>query len=83
MSDDFNGIKREKQSMPGFVEKALKERGLLDDYRSRSPYQQNDDLLWIHSAKRRQTKEKRLNQMIDELDKGGVYMKMDHPPSRK
>jgi hypothetical protein len=26
---------------------------------------------------------KRLNQMIDELRKGGVYMRMDHPASKK
>jgi hypothetical protein len=24
-----------------------------------------------------------LNQMIDELKKGGVYMRMDHPASKK
>jgi hypothetical protein len=29
------------------------------------------------------TKEKRLRQMIGELEKGGVYMNMAHPPSRK
>jgi len=26
---------------------------------------------------------KRLAQMIDELKKGGVYMRMDHPASKK
>ena len=29
------------------------------------------------------TDEEELRQMLDELDQGGVYMKMDHPPSRR
>ncbi|HSH04861.1 MAG TPA: YdeI/OmpD-associated family protein, partial [Anaerolineae bacterium] len=45
--------------------------------------QQNDYLGWINRAKRPATKQKRLNQMLDELEQGGVYMKMDHPPSKK
>jgi len=30
-----------------------------------------------------ETRRKRIEQMLDELDAGGVYMGMDHPPSRK
>lgn len=33
-------------------------------------------------AKRRETKEKRLDQMLDELEIGGVYMSMKHPGSK-
>ena len=69
--------------MPDFVRLALENRGLMEAYAGRPAYQQNDYLGWINRAKRRETKEKRLNQMLDELEIGGVYMNMDHPPSRK
>jgi uncharacterized protein YdeI (YjbR/CyaY-like superfamily) len=55
-------------------------RGLMDAYRARPAYQQNDYLGWIERAKRPETKEKRLNQMLDELEKGGVYMRMKWQP---
>ena len=76
-------LKRSLQEMPPFVFAALEKEGLLDDYDSRPPYQQNDYLVWINSAKRQETKDKRLRQMLDELKSGGVYMKMKHPASRK
>jgi uncharacterized protein YdeI (YjbR/CyaY-like superfamily) len=69
--------------MPDFVKRALEVRGLMEDYRERPPYQQNDYIGWITRAKRQSTKEKRLEQMLDELEIGGVYMNMPHPPSRK
>jgi uncharacterized protein YdeI (YjbR/CyaY-like superfamily) len=69
--------------MPDFVRRALEEQGLMDDYRERPAYQQNDYISWITRARRQATREKRLQQMLDELEKGGVYMNMPHPPSRK
>ncbi|QBF33843.1 YdeI/OmpD-associated family protein [Thalassococcus sp. S3] len=39
-------------------------------------YQRNDYLGWIKRAKREDTKLRRLNQMLDELETGNVYMKM-------
>lgn len=69
--------------MTPMVKDALLQAGLMDDYQGRPPYQQNDYLLWINSAKQEATKSKRLNQMLDELKRGGVYMKMEHPPSAK
>jgi uncharacterized protein YdeI (YjbR/CyaY-like superfamily) len=68
--------------MPGFVADALSKHGLLDAYRSRPAYQQNDYIGWITRAKRPETKEKRLHQMLDELLRGDVYMKMDYRRSR-
>ena len=77
MSDtDFSSLSRPIQPMPQFVLDALEERGLLAAYKSRPPYQQNDYLSWINRAKRQRTKEKRLHQMLDELMRGDVYMKM-------
>jgi len=75
---DFSNLSRPIQTMPEFVLDALEERDLHDAYKSRPPYQQNGYLSWINRAKRPQTKEKRLRQMLDELARGDVYMKMDY-----
>ena len=77
---DFSNLSRPIQPMPEFVLDALEERDLHDAYKRRPPYQQNDYLSWINRAKRPQTKEKRLRQMLDELARGDVYMKMDYKP---
>jgi uncharacterized protein YdeI (YjbR/CyaY-like superfamily) len=69
--------------MPDSVKHALEVRGLMEAYRARPAYQQNDYIGWITRAKREETKEKRLRQMLDELERGGVYMNMEHPASRK
>lgn len=71
---------RPRYEMPAFFRNALNERGLMDAYRARPPYQQNDYIGWIMRAKLETTRQKRLNQMLDELEKGGVYMKMKWKP---
>lgn len=68
--------KRERYPMPDFFRDALNMRGLMDSYLTRPPYQQNDYIGWITRAKLEATKQKRLNQMLDELERGGVYMNM-------
>jgi len=83
MGEDFSKLKRPRHPMPGFVKEALKRKGLMDAYKKRPAYQQNDYLGWINEAKLKETKMKRFYQMLDELEKGGVYMNMDHPPSAK
>lgn len=83
MHKDFSRLKRPRQPMPAEVRQALVERGLLQAYRDRPAYQQNDYLGWINRAKRDETKAKRLAQMLDELERGGVYMNMRHAASRK
>jgi uncharacterized protein YdeI (YjbR/CyaY-like superfamily) len=62
--------------MPLFVRRALLQRGLMDAYRDRPPYQRNDYIGWITRAKRPATQQKRLEQMLDELERGDLYMKM-------
>lgn len=74
---------RPRLPMPADVHAVLETRELLDDYRSRPAYQRNDYLGWIAAAKRPDTRRRRIDQMLDELERGGVYMKMEHPPSRK
>jgi uncharacterized protein YdeI (YjbR/CyaY-like superfamily) len=69
--------------MPSFVKQALEERNLMSEYEARPAYQQNDYIGWINDAKLKETKEKRLFQMLEELEMGGIYMKMSHPPSKR
>ena len=70
-------LKRTKHPMPSFIREALNERGLMDAYYSRPPYQQNDYIGWIGRAKLEETKQKRLNQMLEELEGGRLYMNMN------
>ncbi len=83
MATDYSKLKRKRHTMPGYIKEALQNSGLLDDYRDRPAYQQNDYIGWIEQAKRQETKEIRLSQMLEELESGGVYMKMHHPSSKK
>lgn len=73
-------MKRPANPMPAFVRTALEAHELLDRYNERPWYQRNDYLGWIGRAKREQTKLKRLQQMLDELKAGDVYMKMAWRP---
>ena len=75
--------RRPEQQMPDDVRAELDERGVMDLYLERPFYQQNDYLAWIGRAARIETRRRRIEQMLDELEQGGVYMKMDHPPSRR
>ena len=76
-------LKRPLYQMPDFVREALVERGLMEVYASRPPYQRNDYIGWIRRAKRQETKEKRLAQMLDELARGDLYMKMAYQPQQR
>lgn len=67
---------RPRYEMPQILHEALNAHNLMDAYLARPPYQQNDYIGWITRAKLEATKQKRLNQMLDELKTGGVYMKM-------
>lgn len=80
---DFSRLKRPRYEMPDFVQRALLKYGLMEAYRSRPPYQQNDYIGWIMRAKRQATKEKRLAQMLMELERGDVYMNMDYRSKKR
>ncbi len=64
--------------MPASIRAALETRGLMEAYLRRPPYQQNDYLGWILRARRPETQAKRLAQMLDELQAGDSYMKMEY-----
>lgn len=67
---------RPRYPMPDFFRDAINARGLMDAYLARPDYQRNDYIGWINRAKLESTKQKRLNQMLDELERGGIYMRM-------
>jgi uncharacterized protein YdeI (YjbR/CyaY-like superfamily) len=71
-------LKRQRYSMPEDIKQALEEHGLMPAYQARPDYQQNDYLGWITRAKQDQTRQKRLNQMLDELKRGDTYMNMSY-----
>ena len=79
---DLTRLERPIQPMPAFVREALTQAGLLRAYRARPAYQQNDYLGWINRAKLPATREKRLRQMLEELQVGTLYMKMRYRPAR-
>ncbi|CAN5433341.1 hypothetical protein BH10ACI2_BH10ACI2_09560 [soil metagenome] len=71
-------VKRERHPMPEYVLRSLENVNLVEAYRSRPPFQQNDYVGWIIIAKREETRAARLAQMLDELRLGNVYMKMPY-----
>ena len=75
-------LTRTRHSMPGYIREAITERNLMDAYRERPDYQQNDYIGWITRAKREETKQKRLKQMLEELKGGKLYMNMSWTKKR-
>ena len=80
VAKEVSTLKRPKYAMPEFVRTALESFGLHAAYDARPPYQRNDYLWWITTAKLPATQQKRLQQMLNELKKGDVYMKMPYRP---
>ena len=76
-------LKRPLAQMPASLRAELQAADLLTAFKQRPAYQRNDYLHWIARGARPETRRKRITQMMDELAKGGVYMRMPHRPSRK
>ena len=79
----INRLTRDIYPMPKSMRQVLVENSLLEAYKARPPYQQNDYIGWITRAKLEATKQKRLLQMLDELTRGDRYMKMSWKASTK
>ena len=79
--NDTSRLTRDIQVMPDDVRKALESGKLRAAYDERPAYQRNDYLAWIAGGKRPETRQRRLEQMLEELTKGGMYMGMRHYPS--
>ena len=69
-------LKSALNPMPDDIRTALTKQGLMAAYDDRPDYQKNDYLGWIARARRAETRHKRLDQMLDKLKRGGVYMNM-------
>jgi uncharacterized protein YdeI (YjbR/CyaY-like superfamily) len=69
-------LKRALHPMPKSVRTSLAEKGLMEAYKARPPYQRNDYIGWIVRAKQEATRAKRLSQMLTELKAGTHYMGM-------
>lgn len=69
-------LTRPLKPMPQDVSSRLERSGLARRYAARPPYQRNDYLGWIARSKRPQTCEKRIDQLLGELERGDVYMGM-------
>ncbi len=75
-------LRRERYPMPDFIRDALAARNVTTAYDARPPYQRNDYIGWITRAKLPATQQKRLDQMLEELAQGDVYMKMAYRPKK-
>jgi len=62
--------------MPPDIRDALAATGLADAYTARPPYQRNDYLSWVTRAVRPATRQKRLDQMLRDLEACDAYMGM-------
>jgi uncharacterized protein YdeI (YjbR/CyaY-like superfamily) len=65
MNKPSSRLKRALNPMPNDVLETLEKEKLVDSYYTRPPYQRNDYISWISRAKRNDTREKRLLQMIN------------------
>ena len=83
MQTNHSRLKRPKNKMPDDIRDALEKNNLMKEYQIRPAYQQNDYIGWIVRAKQAATRQKRLEQMLHELEIGGIYMNMEHPASSK
>lgn len=76
-------LKRDLRPMPDDIAARLKDEGVTAAYEARPAYQRNDYLGWIARAKRDETREKRIRQMLDELKAGDAYMRMKYSGSAR
>ena len=74
-------LKRALNPMPAFVRQALAARNLTAAYEARPPFQRNVYVGWIARARKEETRRRRLEQMLDELEEGDIYMKMRWRPA--
>lgn len=50
MTRDFSKLQRDRHAMPSFVNAALEDNSLMQDYLNRPAYQQNDYIGWINQG---------------------------------
>ena len=77
---DLSNRSRPVHPIPDFVLQALKARGLVAAFKARPAQQQNDYIGWITRARLPEARQKRLDQMLDELQHAGTRMKNVYTP---
>lgn len=75
-------VPRTRYPMPDDIRQTLQQEALTTQYEARPPYQRNDYIGWITRAKRPETRNKRLHQMLLELRTGNAYMGMPYSAKR-
>src|SRR5688572_10448872 len=83
MSDAMRTVRPLRQRVPPDIRAILAQKGLLAAFRVRPRYQRNDYLAWIARAKLPNTRRKRSEVMMDELQAGHGYMTMQWEPPRR
>ena len=71
---------RPRSPTPDFFRDAINARGLMMPMVRVRPTSKMNYIGWIQRAKLESTRQKHLNQMLDELKKGNVYMKVKWSP---
>lgn len=74
-------LRRALNPMAEDVLEALLRRNLLAAFEARPSFQRNDYLGWIARARKDETRQKRLEQMLEELEDGDIYMRMRWKPA--
>ena len=65
--------------MPGYFRQVLEERKLMQSYNKRPAHQRNDCIVWLERARKLETRQRRLDQMLNELTLEGVFMGIKAP----
>jgi uncharacterized protein YdeI (YjbR/CyaY-like superfamily) len=73
-----SAIKKQIAELPISIKNLLLAESLYEAYQARPFYQRNDYIHWIMGAKREDTAQKRIAQMIRELRAGNLYMIMEY-----
>lgn len=74
---------RQEKQLPTDLETSLIQARQLENYKARPRYQRTDYITWIERAARTETREKRITQMIEELQGGDSYMGMSYKANKK
>ena len=75
-------VKKSVLDLPGTIKNILLAEDVLEAYENRPFYQRNDYIHWITDAKREETRNKRIRQMLEELRAGNIYMNMEYTGKR-
>ena len=74
---------RPRHKVPRFLRDALNQGELMDAYFARPPYQRNDYIGWVTRAGLEATRQKRLNQRLEELKGRKLYMNTKWRPGSR